>query len=302
MIKNLLTVMLVILAATSCTKTNATPGKSRAKARAEAPVSAVADTALMITQEIPAGSAKVLVHTTEGDFTVLLYGDTPRHRDNFLRLVREGEYDGVLFHRVIKDFMVQTGDPDSKDAPAGRTLGSGDIGERLPAEIVFPRHYHKRGALAAARLGDAVNPERMSSGSQFYVVTGRVFSEPQLQQMSAQLRQSVGQNHFNQLAQAHMSEIQQMQRDGDREGLSRLQEQLSVETNEWLAANPVAYTPEMIKVYTTIGGTPHLDNEYTVFGEVISGMDTIDRIQHAATGAADRPLEDIRIVSAEVVE
>ena len=131
--------------------------------------------------------AFVEIKTSEGDITVRLFGDTPKHRDNFLKLVKEGYYDNVLFHRVINEFMVQTGDPDSKAAPVGKMLGSGGPGYTLDAEIVYPSHFHKRGALAAARQGDQVNPERRSSGSQFYIVTGKAYNDSTLSQMERQL-------------------------------------------------------------------------------------------------------------------
>lgn len=255
----------------------------------------------MVTDSIPAGSVKVEVKTTAGDFTVLLYGDTPGHRDNFLKHVENGDYDGVLFHRVIKDFMVQGGDPSSKNAAADAMLGAGDTGAPIPAEIVFPKHFHKRGALCAARQGDQVNPERKSSASQFYVVTGKTFTDAELDQMDRRLRQSVGQNYFNGLVQQHEAEIRKMQQDNDREGLNALQVKLSNETNAWLDAHPVGMTKEMREAYRTIGGTPHLDNEYTVYGEVISGMSTINKIQNAKTDGRDRPSEDIKVISMKVL-
>lgn len=131
----------------------------------------------MANETMNPGDVKVLLHTSLGDITLLLYGDTPRHRDNFIKRVEAGDYDGVLFHRVISDFMIQTGDPQSKNAPKGKMLGAGDAGTEIEAEFLFPKHYHHRGAIAAARQGDAVNPEKKSSGSQFYIVTGKKFSQ-----------------------------------------------------------------------------------------------------------------------------
>ena len=133
-------------------------------------------TPVMETNTTNPGDVKVLLHTTLGDIIILLYGDTHRHTENFVKLVKSGHYDGLLFHRVINDFMVQGGDPSSKDAPKGKMLGGGDMPYEIEAEIDFPKHYHHRGAIAAARQGDAVNPERKSSGSQFYIVTGKKFS------------------------------------------------------------------------------------------------------------------------------
>ncbi len=246
--------------------------------------------------------ARVLIHTTMGDITVKLYGDTPLHRDNFLRLAREGYYDGVLFHRVIKNFMIQTGDPDSKTAAPGAMLGSGGPGYKIDAEIVYPRHFHKRGALAAARTGDNVNPERRSSGSQFYIVTGNVYSEGQMKSLEHNLEMQNLQNIFNNLAREHNDTIMAMRRNRDREGLMALQEKLAAEAEKIGAENPVKLTPEQIEVYTTIGGAPHLDGTYTVFGEVTEGLDVVEKIENVPTGSADRPTEDVKITSMEILD
>ncbi len=257
-----------------------------------------------MTEQTPdTASVKVAVKTTAGDFTVLLYGDTPKHRDNFVRLVNEGYYDGTLFHRVIKDFMIQAGDPDSRDAKPGQALGAGGPDYKIDAEIVFPKHFHKRGALAAARQCDQVNPMKQSSGSQFYVVTGRKSSEAEMNQMANHLQQKRMQTIFNNLAMAHRDSIIEMQRRGDRAGLQALQDTLIKQT-EAEAANSQApaITDEMRKAYTTVGGAPHLDGDYTVFGEVIEGMDTIDRIEKAETDGRDRPSEDIRIISMKILK
>lgn len=246
-------------------------------------------------------SAKVEVETTMGNFTVLLYGDTPKHRDNFIKLVNEGYYDGTLFHRIINEFMVQAGDPDSKTAVAGQRLGAGGPGYTIEAEILFPKHFHKRYTLAAARQGDQVNPEKRSSGSQFYVVTGNKVSEAQLGQLEANLHNQQLQSTFNGLAAQHIDEIRAMQAAGDREGLEKLQQQLVAETEQTVAANPLKLTDEMRQAYTTVGGAPHLDGAYTVFGEVISGMDVIDKIEKVETDGADRPKDDVRIIKMKVL-
>lgn len=246
---------------------------------------------------------RIGVKTTLGSFTVLLYGDTPKHRDNFVRLVNEGYYDSTLFHRVIKDFMVQAGDPDSKNAAPGQHLGAGGPDYKIDAEIVYPRHFHKRGALAAARQGDQVNPMKKSSGSQFYIVTGTKIAPNQIAGLEARMKNSAMQNVFNNLAMQHRDEIIDMQKRGDRAGLQALQDSLIAETEKTVAGMETpALTPEMREAYTTVGGAPHLDGEYTVFGEVIDGMDTIDRIEKAQTDSTDRPKEDIRILSMHVIE
>lgn len=247
-------------------------------------------------------SVKVEVETSVGPFTVLLYGDTPKHRDNFVKLVKEGYYNGTLFHRVINEFMVQAGDPDSKTAKPGQALGSGGPDYTIEAEIVYPKHFHKRGALAAARQGDQVNPMKTSSGSQFYIVTGKKVTEGEMKQMESYLENSALQTRFAQLAQSHMTEVREMQQKGDQAGLEKLQNQLIEEAKQYVAEHPVNITDEMKEAYKTVGGTPHLDNAYTVFGEVISGMDTIDKIEKVQTDGMDRPKDDIRIISMKIVD
>lgn len=257
----------------------------------------------MTQQTADTASVRVQVKTTAGDFTVLLYGDTPKHRDNFVKLVNEGYYDSTLFHRVIKDFMIQAGDPDSRTASKGQMLGAGGPDYKIDAEIVFPRHFHKRGALAAARQGDQVNPMKQSSGSQFYVVTGRKLTDRDLDGLATSLRNKQMQGIFNRLAMEHRDSIIEMQRRGDRDGLNALQQKLIEQTEaEAAGAQAPALTDEMRKAYKEVGGAPHLDGDYTVFGEVIEGMDTIDRIEKAKTDGRDRPEDDIRIISMKIVK
>lgn len=248
---------------------------------------------------------EVEIKTSLGDITVKLYGDTPQHQENFLKLAKEGFYNGTLFHRVINQFMVQAGDPDSKTAKSGQRLGSGDMGYTIPAEIVYPKHYHKRGALAAARTGDNVNPERRSSGSQFYIVTGKTATEAEVRQMAAQAgqNQQAMQAEFNRLVQEHMTEIKQMQANKDYAGLDRLQNELIAQVEQKFANTAAPEIPEqLIKDYTTIGGTPFLDQQYTVFGEVVKGMDVVEKIEKAQTDSNDRPKEDIKIISMKVLD
>lgn len=239
---------------------------------------------------------QVQISTSFGDIVVKLYDETPAHRDNFLKLAREGMYDGTLFHRVIKGFMIQGGDPDSKNAAPGQQLGSGDVGYTLPAEFVYPTYYHKRGVLSAARQADQVNPERRSSGCQFYIVWGEVYTPEQLQQFEARQNQSRGQQIFDELAQQHIDSIRAMYDRNDQQGLMALQNKLVAETEKRLKTEPgFHFTEEQVKAYTTVGGTPHLDSQYTVFGEVVSGLDVVEKIQLAATDSRDRPLEDIKM-------
>lgn len=201
---------------------------------------------------------RVRLETTAGTMVMALFDETPRHRDNFLKLVRQGYYDGLLFHRVIADFMVQTGDPDSRAAKPGQRLGDGGPGYTLPLETALPYRYHYRGAVAAAREPDEVNPERRSSGSQFYIVWGKTFNERTFPPMRDYVSEMTG--------------------------------------------GEVEFTPEMVRTYMNEGGAPHLDGQYTVFGEIIEGMKVVKTIQKAETDADDRPVEDIRIIKAEVVE
>ena len=201
---------------------------------------------------------EVQILTNKGRIRVVLYNETPQHRDNFLRLVREGYYDGVLFHRVINRFMIQTGDSATRNLKEGEPIPDLPEPYKVPAEIKFPQFFHKRGALAAAREGDSVNPERASSMSQFYIVYGRIFSDAKL---------------------------------------DKTQERVSKATN-----GTAIFTPEIREVYKTIGGTPHLDGQYTVFGEVIEGMDVVEDIEFVKTDEKDRPIEDVRIIHAKVVK
>ena len=188
------------------------------------------------------GPSKVKISTDFGDMVFELYDCTPKHKENFLKLVKEGFYDDLLFHRVIDGFMIQGGDPDSKDAKPGTNLGGGGPGYLIDAEIGAP---HFKGTLAAARTGDFSNPERKSSGSQFYIVQGTPQNELSLSSIE---------KRFN-----------------------------------------FKYNPAQVKKYKEVGGTPSLDNQYTVFGEIVSGMDVIDKIASQPTGAADRPVKDIKM-------
>lgn len=253
-----------------------------------------------MTDTVKQHDAIVEIETTEGPIKVLLYGDTPAHQSNFLKLAEEGFYDGVLFHRVIKDFMIQTGDPESKNATPEQHLGSGDPGYTIEAEIVYPKHYHKYGALAAARTGDAVNPERRSSGSQFYIVTGQKQSARSIEQGEQRMVNDVKQKYWMKLMKENAAKIKELQAAGDKEALEEFRQQLIAQLEKEVT---VPQLPQQLKDdYINLGGTPHLDNQYTVFGEVIEGMDTVEKIQNAATDSADRPVEDVKVLSVKVIE
>ena len=194
---------------------------------------------------------RVEMTTTEGRMVFVLFNDTPLHRDNFLKLVKEHTYDSLLFHRVIKNFMIQGGDPQSRHARPGQMLGDGTLGYTVPAEF-RKEHIHQKGALCAARQGDNVNPRKESSASQFYIVQGQVWDDKTLDMMEKRFGR--------------------------------------------------VFTAEQRKVYTTVGGTPHLDGDYTVFGQLVEGMDVVDRIASVRTGNADRPVADVRILSVKVIK
>lgn len=245
--------------------------------------------------------SKVKITTSLGNITVRLYDETPLHRDNFLKLAKEGFYNGTLFHRVIRDFMIQGGDPDSVNAPAGKRLGVGGPDYTLESEI-HPALFHKRGALAAARQGDEVNPERRSSGSQFYIVWGQTYNDGQLRQMGKQLEMQRLQSIFQTLAADHRAEILQLRRDRNRTGLQELQDRLTAEAETKAKTLGPVLTEAQMEAYSSVGGTPHLDGQYTVFGEVVEGLDIVDRIQQVETLSGDRPKADVVVVKAAVLE
>lgn len=209
-------------------------------------------------QQVDTLRHEVLLETSKGNILVALYNETPLHRDNFLRLVKSGFYDGVLFHRVIDKFMIQAGDSATRHAEPGALLGDTPEPYTVPAEIRFPQLYHKRGVLGAAREGDDVNPERRSSASQFYIVYGNRFTD---------------------------------------EWLDKVQDRLDSTTN-----GQVKLPGYLREVYKKQGGTPHLDGQYTVFGEVLQGMDVVRDIEWVETDENDRPLKDVRIIRATVVK
>lgn len=245
----------------------------------------------------------VLMRTNKGDITLKLYNDTPLHRDNFLRLVADKQYEGLLFHRVIKDFMIQGGDVTSKDAPMNKSLGAGDLGYTVPAEFRYPVRFHKKGALCAARTGDEVNPEKASSASQFYIVTGKKYSDAELNQMEKQLENRLKQVIFARLQTENKSKIMSLYRSGNKEELAILRDTLigKVELEAESRKMEAKISPEVREAYKTVGGVPFLDNEYTVYGEVVDGLDVVDAIQAMKTNKQDRPTENVVILSVEVI-
>ena len=237
---------------------------------------------------------KVLIKTEYGDMVVKLYNETPQHRDNFIKLVKEGYYNDLLFHRVIKDFMIQGGDPDSKNAPANKRLGSGGPGYEIPAEIVEGL-YHKKGALAAARQGDNTNPERKSSGSQFYIVQGKVWTEEELKQFEEKQKFQALRTEAMKMYRDKMPEVQRLQNEGKTDSINDLRIKIQEEAEKKVDSSSYIINQERRDIYTTIGGTPHLDGAYTVFGEVVKGLNVLDSIANVQTGPGDRPLKDIKM-------
>lgn len=238
----------------------------------------------------------VLIKTTLGDVTIELYDETPQHRDNFQKLVSEGFYEGLLFHRVISEFMIQGGDPDSKSAPKGARLGSGGPGYRIPAELnASDRCFHKKGALAAAREGDRSNPEKASSGSQFYITVGKKYSDTELAQMEQRRMKQAKQSYYREISVAYRDTIASLAAQHDKEAIKAIQNKVKGEVEMKINAEADKYflSLEQKAAYKEVGGTPHLDNNYTVFGEVIEGLEVLDAIAEVETNKQDRPLKNI---------
>ena len=236
----------------------------------------------------------VLIKTEFGDMKVLLYNETPEYRDNFLKLVKQGFYDGLLFHRVIPDFMIQGGDPQSRDAQPGQMLGNGGPGYTLPAEFK-PDLIHKKGALAAARLGDQENPEKRSSGSQFYIVEGKVFTPEALDSLEMMRTQREAQSIYQRMFMQKADSVRTLQEQGKQVEYADMLDRIEKQAQDSASAHPFHFTKLQRETYTTIGGTPHLDGNYTVFGEVIEGLNVIDSIAHVKTDEHDRPLKDVKM-------
>ena len=242
-------------------------------------------------------SPELTIETTKGNITIKLYEETPLHRDNFLQLASTGYYDGVIFHRVIAGFMIQTGDPDSKNPEPGKMYGSGGPEERIPAEFLADK-IHKKGALAAARDG---NPAKASSGSQFYIVQGNVYETSQVDQIQDMRKQGKLQDAFNIFIENpananYLEQLQTAQMNNDQAAYMNVIAEIEPKLNDILDLDDSwKLTPEQIEAYTTIGGTPHLDNNYTVFGEVIEGLEIVDAIAATQTDGNDRPVVDVLI-------
>jgi cyclophilin family peptidyl-prolyl cis-trans isomerase len=240
----------------------------------------------------------VKISTPYGDIIVKLYNNTPIHRDNFIKLAESGYYNGTLFHRVIQKFMIQGGDPDSRNAKPGQLLGDGDTTYTLPFEYV-PEYIHKRGALAAARENDDINPKKESSGSQFYIVQGKKFTDEELEAVELKVERRTRQYILMDLLkkQGDSTILNEFRAYVDKRDTTHIRQVIdkyhdAVEA-AYLRTKPFKLNETQRQVYRAIGGTPHLDGAYTVFGEVISGMDVVDKIAAMKTDTNDRPVRDI---------
>ena len=255
--------------------------------------------------ENQATETRVLMHTNKGDIKLKLYNDTPLHRDNFIKLVKEGQYNGLLFHRVIKDFMIQGGDVTSKDAPMNKQLGAGDLGYTVPAEFRYPKYFHKKGALAAPRQPDRVNVFKESDIAQFYFVVGKKYTPEELDKIEKSInnpiKKAIQKKYYTPEKKAILDTLRAQKKVPEFRAIA---EKIKSDINfEWENNTDKLYMDdEKRKAYTTIGGVHHLDKEYTVFGELIEGFDVLDKIAALPTDRQDRPFKDVRIISVKIIE
>jgi len=239
--------------------------------------------------------ALVLIKTEFGDIKLKLFDDTPEHKKNFIKLIEEDFYEALLFHRVMDNFMIQGGDPKSKNAQPGARLGSGNPGYTVPAEI-NPKNFHKKGALAAARKGGPSNPEKRSSGSQFYIVKGFVHTSGKLDTMAMSMNQRSKNDLMKKCFTAETKKLNEFKSNNDQEGFNACVAEIRAEIDSiWETLPKVDFTPEQREAYTTVGGYPALDGDYTVFGEVVEGLDVLNKISAVETDRYNRPVKDIKM-------
>jgi len=245
----------------------------------------------------------VLIETNKGNIKVKLYDNTPLHRDNFIKLVKDSIYQDLLFHRVINEFMIQGGDINSKNISEESRLGAGDLGYTIPAEFNWPQYFHKKGALSAARTGDQVNPQKASSSSQFYIVTGKKYTDQELDTLEKQKTERFKQQLFKEMQLASHDTIKKLYESGNQEGLNALRDEFisKIEAEAEKQKENLQFPAELRKIYKEQGGTPFLDGDYTVFGEVTEGMEVVEEIQKAETNSNDRPVQNI-IFSIKMIE
>lgn len=236
----------------------------------------------------------ILIQTEYGNIKVKLYNETPLHRDNFIKLAETGFFNDKIFHRVINNFMIQGGELGTKTNSDSAVF---DNKNTIEAEFRFPQYFHKRGALAAARWGDSENPTKASDAHQFYIVTGEICTDNKLQSIEKQRFERLKQTIFAQLQSANMDTIKALYKEGNRLAIGELRNQMIAEAEKEAKTREVEilYTDEQKEIYKTKGGTPHLDGEYTVFGEVVEGMDVVDKIQNVKTNEKDKPLQAVRM-------
>jgi len=241
----------------------------------------------------------VLIETSQGNMKIKLYNETPLHRDNFIKLVNGSYYNGLLFHRIINEFMIQAGDPDSRNANPGEALGNGGPGYTVAAEF-NPNLFHKKGAIAAARMGDQVNPEKRSSGSQFYLVQGKKFTSSELDHVEQRINDMLKQAVFFGFIK---NEREKAIANGEEPDMAAIQQSASLQAAEKFDSMRVYKIPETQReIYMNLGGVPHLDQNYTVFGEVVEGLQLIDKIASSDTDSKNRPKQDIKIISMQLVK
>lgn len=237
---------------------------------------------------------EALIETGFGTMKIKLYNETPLHRDNFIKLTKEDFYNGLLFHRVINGFMIQGGDPDSKTAAPEQQLGGGDLGYTIPAEI-NPKFFHRRGVIAAARQGDNVNPEKRSSSSQFYILQGKVFRSGELDTLQTKLEETRKKNMLQSRIKEIEPELNKLGAEGKQDEMMARFNALKAEVDSAAAKlPPIKFSEEQRKAYTTVGGYPSLDNNYTIFGEVTEGLEVLDKIADQPVDQYDRPQKDIK--------
>jgi peptidylprolyl isomerase len=266
------------------------------------PVSRIAIFSLLfsfLSCKAPGGNdnTSVLIKTTVGEIKIKLYDDTPIHRDNFIKMVNSGVYENVLFHRVIKDFMIQTGDPSTS---INKKNGIDSLSNYTIKAEFNPLHYHKKGALAAARRGNEDNPDMRSSGTQFYIVQGVKLSDSELDQAELKINNNIKQSVFNRIIRHTADSLRSL---GKNPSDGEIQESASEKIFNSLSSLKAYKIPtDQREVYKTLGGVPRLDCTYTVFGEVTEGLDIVDRIAKTPTDANDKPVEDIRIIRIKILK
>jgi len=242
------------------------------------------------------------IHTTEGIIKIKLFKETPLHRDNFVKLVKEGYYDGLIFHRAMKNFLIQSGDPNSKIANHNRLLGTGGPGYTIPAEINYPKFFHKRGMLSAPRLPDNENPNKESNGSQFCIIQGKIFTPAELDTIEMDDYNRQLDIVWQRLVAKKRGRIDEISLRGNAKELKAIQDSLVIQAGKDMKKEKVfLFTPEQRKAYTTIGGAPFMDKEYTIFGEVIEGLNVVEKISLLPVDMNARPTKDVRIISAKVI-